>query len=120
MKLKNWLSICEKLSTCEDKMKSSAGDALKTATPVPKTLMAIGRCCRSHCLRLVLWFKPKKSLNSPTIGDGDLAGVKAFAPATVANLNPRFDFLGCAVDGLVDLYPHCQLHRPAQPDCHGC
>jgi homoserine kinase len=28
--------------------------------------------------------------------------VKAFAPATVANLNPRFDFLGCAVDSLVD------------------
>ncbi|GMY21321.1 homoserine kinase, partial [Fagus crenata] len=36
------------------------------------------------------------------VGDGDLAGVKAFAPATVANLNPRSDFLGCAVDGLVD------------------
>nr|KYP41074.1 Homoserine kinase [Cajanus cajan] len=27
--------------------------------------------------------------------------VKAFAPATVANLGPGFDFLGCAVDGLV-------------------
>ncbi|GMY37667.1 homoserine kinase-like [Fagus crenata] len=30
------------------------------------------------------------------------ASVKAFAPATVANLGPGFDFLGCAVDGLGD------------------
>ncbi|KAK6946548.1 GHMP kinase N-terminal domain [Dillenia turbinata] len=28
--------------------------------------------------------------------------VKSFAPATVANLGPGFDFLGCAVDGLGD------------------
>lgn len=28
--------------------------------------------------------------------------VKAFAPTTVANLGPGFDFLGCAVDGLGD------------------
>lgn len=28
--------------------------------------------------------------------------VKTFAPATVANLGPGFDFLGCAVDGLGD------------------
>ncbi|CAM6103781.1 unnamed protein product [Calypogeia fissa] len=28
--------------------------------------------------------------------------VKAFAPATVANLGPGYDFLGCAVDGLGD------------------
>lgn len=30
------------------------------------------------------------------------ASVKAFAPATVANLGPGFDFIGCAVDGLGD------------------
>ncbi|KAH7518242.1 homoserine kinase [Ziziphus jujuba] len=30
------------------------------------------------------------------------ASVKAFAPATIANLGPGFDFLGCAVDGLGD------------------
>uniref|UniRef100_A0A803NIW8 Homoserine kinase n=1 Tax=Cannabis sativa TaxID=3483 RepID=A0A803NIW8_CANSA len=30
------------------------------------------------------------------------ASVKAFAPATVANLGPGFDFLGCAVDGVGD------------------
>lgn len=32
-----------------------------------------------------------------------LTCVEAFAPATVANLGPGFDFLGCAVDGLGDL-----------------
>lgn len=31
-----------------------------------------------------------------------LLAVEAFAPATVANLGPGFDFLGCAVDGLGD------------------
>ncbi|KAI4367360.1 hypothetical protein MLD38_023105 [Melastoma candidum] len=30
------------------------------------------------------------------------SSVRAFAPATVANLGPGFDFLGCAVDGLGD------------------
>ncbi|WJX65150.1 homoserine kinase [Trifolium repens] len=30
------------------------------------------------------------------------SSVKAFAPATVANLGPGFDFLGCAVDGIGD------------------
>ncbi|KAL4188030.1 hypothetical protein AMTRI_Chr09g21860 [Amborella trichopoda] len=30
------------------------------------------------------------------------AEVTAFAPATIANLGPGFDFLGCAVDGLGD------------------
>ncbi|KAJ4970991.1 hypothetical protein NE237_004090 [Protea cynaroides] len=31
-----------------------------------------------------------------------LTSVKTFAPATIANLGPGFDFLGCAVDGLGD------------------
>ncbi|GFP91193.1 homoserine kinase [Phtheirospermum japonicum] len=30
------------------------------------------------------------------------SAVKSFAPATVANLGPGFDFLGCAVDGIGD------------------
>ncbi|KAJ7967063.1 Homoserine kinase [Quillaja saponaria] len=30
------------------------------------------------------------------------SSVKTFAPATVANLGPGFDFLGCAVDGMGD------------------
>lgn len=38
------------------------------------------------------------------IADPDpvFASVKTFAPATVANLGPGFDFLGCAVDGVGD------------------
>lgn len=34
--------------------------------------------------------------------DPVFTSVKTFAPATVANLGPGFDFLGCAVDGLGD------------------
>ncbi|KAJ8770308.1 hypothetical protein K2173_013262 [Erythroxylum novogranatense] len=33
--------------------------------------------------------------------------VKSFAPATVANLGPGFDFLGCAVDGVGDYVSLC-------------
>lgn len=39
--------------------------------------------------------------------------VKTFAPATVANLGPGFDFLGCAVDGVGD---HVTLR--VDPDVH--
>ncbi|XP_031107574.1 homoserine kinase-like [Ipomoea triloba] len=46
------------------------------------------------------------ALTSPslTISDPEpvYASVKSFAPATVANLGPGFDFLGCAVDGIGD------------------
>jgi hypothetical protein len=31
-----------------------------------------------------------------------LKSVRAFGPATVANLGPGFDYLGCAVNGLGD------------------
>ncbi|KAG2298244.1 hypothetical protein Bca52824_034716 [Brassica carinata] len=34
--------------------------------------------------------------------DPIFTSVKTFAPATVANLDPGFDLLGCAVDGLGD------------------
>ncbi|XP_008812621.1 homoserine kinase [Phoenix dactylifera] len=47
---------------------------------------------------------PKTS--SKTLAHGDpspaFRSVTAFAPATVANLGPGFDFLGCAVDGVGD------------------
>ncbi|KAL3497559.1 hypothetical protein ACH5RR_040291 [Cinchona calisaya] len=39
--------------------------------------------------------------------------VKAFAPATVANLGPGFDFLGCAVDGVGDF-----VTLRVDPDVH--
>ncbi|XP_019191936.1 PREDICTED: homoserine kinase-like [Ipomoea nil] len=42
--------------------------------------------------------------SSLTVSDPEpvYASVKSFAPATVANLGPGFDFLGCAVDGIGD------------------
>lgn len=39
--------------------------------------------------------------------------VKSFAPATVANLGPGFDFLGCAVDGIGDF-----VTLRVDPDVH--
>ncbi|CAI0450399.1 unnamed protein product [Linum tenue] len=44
------------------------------------------------------------SLPTVTITEPEpvFTSVKTFAPATVANLGPGFDFLGCAVDGLGD------------------
>jgi homoserine kinase len=41
------------------------------------------------------------------------SSVKAFAPATVANLGPGFDFLGCAVDGIGDT-----VSLKVDPDVH--
>ncbi|CAI5513312.1 unnamed protein product [Closterium sp. Naga37s-1] len=41
--------------------------------------------------------------------------VTAFAPATVANLGPGFDFLGCAVEGLGDHVTARILDVPAPP-----
>ncbi|PWA25109.1 GHMP kinase, ATP-binding, conserved site-containing protein [Artemisia annua] len=40
--------------------------------------------------------------------------VKTFAPATVANLGPGFDFLGCAVDGIGD-YVTLQVDPTVHP-----
>ncbi|KAK7851319.1 homoserine kinase [Quercus suber] len=78
---------------------------------------------------MALWYQPPSTLNliSPTLKLNSLrcncnfsvsnsrpthipepepkpvfTSVKTFAPATVANLGPGFDFLGCAVDGLGD------------------
>ncbi|XP_076921893.1 homoserine kinase-like [Bidens hawaiensis] len=42
------------------------------------------------------------------------ASVKSFAPATVANLGPGFDFLGCAVDGIGD-YVTLKIDPQVQP-----
>ncbi|CAJ2677723.1 unnamed protein product [Trifolium pratense] len=41
------------------------------------------------------------------------SSVKTFAPATVANLGPGFDFLGCAVDGIGDT-----VSLKVDPDVH--
>ncbi|EXB40420.1 Homoserine kinase [Morus notabilis] len=45
---------------------------------------------------------PSRSPLTSTEPEPVYASVKAFAPATVANLGPGFDFLGCAVDGVGD------------------
>lgn len=49
-------------------------------------------------------FKCSCSLPTVTITEPEpvFTSVRTFAPATVANLGPGFDFLGCAVDGLGD------------------
>ncbi|XP_059647358.1 homoserine kinase [Cornus florida] len=51
----------------------------------------------------------------PLIAEPDpvFTSVKSFAPATVANLGPGFDFLGCAVDGIGDY-----VTLRADPDVH--
>lgn len=52
--------------------------------------------CHANCLSVTL-SQLTSSEPSP-----QLASAHAFAPATIANLGPGFDFLGCAVDGLGD------------------
>ncbi|KAL0921801.1 hypothetical protein M5K25_008910 [Dendrobium thyrsiflorum] len=51
--------------------------------------------CSSH---------PSNTLATAVVADPTpvFRSVKSFAPATIANLGPGFDFLGCAVDGLGD------------------
>ncbi|XP_071691737.1 homoserine kinase-like [Rutidosis leptorrhynchoides] len=47
-------------------------------------------------------FQCKLSISSNQEPEPLYSTVKSFAPATVANLGPGFDFLGCAVDGIGD------------------
>ncbi|KAK9051876.1 hypothetical protein SSX86_028504 [Deinandra increscens subsp. villosa] len=54
-------------------------------------------------LRLPSSFRCNLSISNPNPEPEPVfASVKSFAPATVANLGPGFDFLGCAVDGIGD------------------
>ncbi|KAJ0681952.1 putative homoserine kinase [Helianthus annuus] len=55
-------------------------------------------------LRLPSSFRCNLSVTSPPKLEPEpvYTSVKSFAPATVANLGPGFDFLGCAVDGIGD------------------
>lgn len=52
----------------------------------------------------VCYFSLSKPQSVPLVTEPEpvLTSARAFAPATVANLGPGFDFLGCAVDGLGD------------------
>ncbi|XP_059308898.1 homoserine kinase-like [Lycium ferocissimum] len=65
------------------------------SNPIPKTRFSIG---------LNLQSVSSKIQTHLTIPEPEpvFTSVKSFAPATVANLGPGFDFLGCAVDGLGD------------------
>ncbi|GER32942.1 homoserine kinase [Striga asiatica] len=45
---------------------------------------------------------PSSSIKSSAELQPLFSSVRSFAPATVANLGPGFDFLGCAVDGIGD------------------
>ncbi|XP_050231669.1 homoserine kinase [Mercurialis annua] len=47
-------------------------------------------------------FSLPTTITTTTEPEPVFTSVKSFAPATVANLGPGFDFLGCAVDGLGD------------------
>ena len=67
---------------------------------------SIRSCIRISCSRLT---QLTASEPSP-----QLTHVEAFAPATVANLGPGFDFLGCAVDGLGD-YVSAQICERTPP-----
>ncbi|KAJ0966784.1 hypothetical protein J5N97_023701 [Dioscorea zingiberensis] len=53
------------------------------------------RCSASHLSPQALTTLSAETLDPAPV----LRSVKTFAPATVANLGPGFDFLGCAVDG---------------------
>lgn len=57
------------------------------------------RCSASHFTPQTLTTHSAKTLDPSPV----FRSVKTFAPATVANLGPGFDFLGCAVDGLGDV-----------------
>jgi len=61
------------------------------------------RCCNASSQVVTLTTDPPPVYSS----------VKAFAPATVANLGPGFDFLGCAVDGIGDT-----VSVKVDPDVH--
>ncbi|KAH7669336.1 Galactokinase/homoserine kinase protein [Dioscorea alata] len=56
------------------------------------------RCSASHLTPQILTTPSAETLEPSPV----FRSVKTFAPATVANLGPGFDFLGCAVDGLGD------------------
>ncbi|CAN4080928.1 unnamed protein product [Withania somnifera] len=47
-------------------------------------------------------FSSSKTLTHVTEPEPVFTSVKSFAPATIANLGPGFDFLGCAVDEIGD------------------
>eukprot|EP00249_Psilotum_nudum_P012239 c23668_g1_i2 orf=658-2205(-) len=75
------------------------------ATPSSHTALAI-----AHNHHLLPHLKQLTPLEPPAL----IKTVKTFAPATIANLGPGFDFLGCAVDGLGD-YVTAEISEEVPP-----
>ncbi|XP_026408223.1 homoserine kinase-like [Papaver somniferum] len=73
-----------------------------TFNPIPRSQTLL-RCC-SNTKTLKITSEPKPVFDS----------LRTFAPATVANLGPGFDFLGCAVDGIGD-YVTLSIDSNVQP-----
>ncbi|KAK9286591.1 hypothetical protein L1049_014991 [Liquidambar formosana] len=67
---------------------------IKPISITPSTNLSTPRTLRCN-----LSFPSKTLTTEP---EPVFTSVKSFAPATVANLGPGFDFLGCAVDGVGD------------------
>lgn len=80
---------------CPSPLKPNNGNSITIPAPKPKSLFRIRIRCN-------LSVPSKTTPITNTEPEPIYTSVKAFAPATVANLGPGFDFLGCAVDGLGD------------------
>ncbi|XAR72524.1 Homoserine kinase [Bertholletia excelsa] len=65
---------------------------LDLSKPNPSSSRSLAIRCHLSVPSKTLFTEPQPVFSS----------VKSFAPATVANLGPGFDFLGCAVDGIGD------------------
>ncbi|KAF8410636.1 hypothetical protein HHK36_003168 [Tetracentron sinense] len=73
-------------------------------------------CRTSSSISRINTFRCNSSVASKTLKtepEPVFTSVKSFAPATVANLGPGFDFLGCAVDGIGDF-----VSLRVDPDVH--
>ncbi|KAJ4964154.1 hypothetical protein NE237_024093 [Protea cynaroides] len=89
------------------------GINLRSITSIPPIKRSIYYLTRTRTQS----FRCNSSLQSTTLETEPkpvFTSVKSFAPATVANLGPGFDFLGCAVDGIGD-YVSLRIDPEVQP-----
>lgn len=82
--------------------------ATASCSPSVSPRASLSRCRTGRrAIPLCAAIRPPNTISPPkTLSSQDPSPVakslRSFAPATVANLGPGFDFLGCAVDGLGD------------------
>ncbi|CDP16876.1 unnamed protein product [Coffea canephora] len=83
---------------CQPNTNSSSSNLSPSFTPKPPSASLSFSRCSTRAL------PSSNSATSLIVDEPDpvFSSVKSFAPATVANLGPGFDFLGCAVDGVGD------------------